>query len=268
MKYDKQPLNKALAVRALLAALVSTEGTNSMDAYEIVEIIQSLQNDPETSPDDLFRVEWAYLKLLDRDQKASPKLLERWLATKPEFFCEVLRLVFLSKKQERPIEEPTEEKKNVASNAYRLLSEWQTPPGCQEDGSYDGGALIGWLEEVKKECLETGHLEVAMTMVGHVLVHTPSDPGGLWIHRAAAGVLNAKDSSDMRDGFRTEMFNSRGVHGFTAGREELALATRYRTQADSLDTSGFHRLATTLRELASSYERDAERQSSRDPFDD
>jgi len=268
MLHDKQPIDGGRAVRALLAALESTEGTHSMDAYETVEIIKALQADPTTSPKDLFRIEWAYLPLLDRHSDAAPKLLWQRLATEPEFFCEVIRLVFRSKNEEQPSEEPTEEKKRIATNAYRLLSEWRTPPGCRTDGSYDGDALSRWLDAVKKKCSETGHLEVAMTMLGHSLIYVPADPDGLWIHRAAAAALNAKDAGDMRDGFRTGLFNSRGVHGFSAGREEHELARKYRTQAESVEGSGFHRLATTLRELAESYERDAQRQSSRDPFED
>jgi hypothetical protein len=157
-------------------------------------------------------VEWAYLPLLDRHKNASPTLLEQRLATEPGFFCEVIRLVFRSKKEEHTLEEATEEKEKIAGNAYRLLSEWRTPPGCKSDGTYDGVALSRWLDEMKKECLETGHLEIALTMLGHSLIHVPSDPGGLWIHRSAASALNAKDASDMRNGFRTELYNSRGAH--------------------------------------------------------
>jgi hypothetical protein len=72
----------------------------------------------------------------------------------------------------------------------------------------------------------------------------------------------------MRDGFRTELFNSRGVHGFTSGEAEKNIATKYRAQADEVDAAGFYRLATTLRELADDYERQAERESKRSPFDD
>ena len=105
-------------------------------------------------------------------------------------------------------------------------------------------------------------------MVGHVLIHTPPDPDGLWIRHSAAAALNAKDADDMRDGFRTALFNLRGVHGFTAGREERELAAKYRMQADEVESRGYHRLANALRELAGAYERDAERESSRDPFDE
>ena len=56
---------------ALLAALESTEGPHSMDAYQTVEIIKALQADPATGREDLFRVEWAYLRLLDRHSDAA-----------------------------------------------------------------------------------------------------------------------------------------------------------------------------------------------------
>jgi hypothetical protein len=176
--------------------------------------------------------------------------------------------VFRSKKEERPAEEVTEERKNLATNAYRLLREWCIPPGLGEDRAYDSNALKGWLDVVNKECTETGHLEIAMTMVGHVLIHVHADPDGLWIHHSAAEVLNAKDAQDMRDGFQTELYKSRGVHYVDpTGKPERELAARYRTQAEAVENAGYHRLATTLRELAVSYEREAERVSSRDPFD-
>lgn len=260
MLYDKQPLDNGRAVQALLAALSTSESTHSMDAYEIVEIIKALQDDPGTDPDDLFRVEWSYLPLLDRHNDASPRLLWRRLATEPGFFCEVIRLVFRSKKEERRTEEITEEQTNIATNAYRLLNEWQMPPGCREDGSYDGDALAAWLDAVKRECSDTGHLEIAMTMLGHALIHVPSDPGGLWIHRTAAETLNEQDAGDMRDGFRAELFNSRGAHLVDpTGKPERELADKYHMQAEAIEGAGYHRLATTLRELAESYEREAER---------
>lgn len=269
MLHDKQAFDNGRAVRALLGALRSAESPHSLDAYEIVEVIKALQNDPSINPDDLFRVEWAYLPLLDKHNDVSPKLLQRRLAKEPEFFCEVIQLVFRSKKEERPVEEPTEERKNIATNAYRLLSGWRIPPGLREDGAYDGDALKAWLETVKKECIKTGHLEIAMTMVGHVLVYVPPDPDGLWIHRSTAAALNAKDAEDMRDGFRTELYNSRGVHWVDpTGKPERGLAARYRAQAEAVEGAGYPRLAATLRELADTYEHEAEGVSSRDTFDD
>lgn len=267
--HDKKPFDSRRAVRALLAALESSEGAHSMDAYQTVEIIKALQADPATNSDDLFRVEWAYLPLLDRHRDAAPRLLARRLATEPAFFCEVIRLVFRSKKEEPSSEEPTAERKKIAANAYRLLSEWQTPPGCQVDGTYDGDAFNQWLEAVKKECSETGHLEIAMTILGHSLTHVASDPDGLWIHRSAAAALNARDAEDMRNGFRTELYNARGAHWVDpTGAPERQLASKYRGDAEAAESAGYHRLATALRELAASYEREADSVASRERLDE
>ena len=181
----------------------------------------------------------------------------------------MIRLVFRSKNEDHPSEELTEERKQIAANAYRLLKEWRTPPGLGEDGTYDGDALASWLDSVKQECSETGHLEIAMTMTSQVLIHVPADPEGLWIHRAAAAALNAKDAEDLRNGFRTQLYNSRGVHWVDpTGSPERELASGYLTQAEAVDDAGFHRLAATLRGLAASYERDAERIISRHAAED
>lgn len=268
LRYGKQPLDSHQAVRVLQAVLHSSEDAHAIDVDAIIEVIKALQDDPDTNPDDLFQVEWAFLPLFGRHHDESPKLLEQRLADDPAFFCEVIRTVFQSKEEERPVEEPTEQQKNIARNAYRLLSEWRTPPGSQKDGTFNGDALAPWLDDVKAACVESGHLEIALSMVGHVLIHTPPDPDGLWIHHSAASALNSKDANDMRDGFQTELFNSRGVHSWTAGREERERAEKYRTQAEEVEARGYHRLSSSLRDLAASYERDAERDASRDPFDD
>lgn len=266
LKRDKKPFEIQQAVRALLGALDASEPPHMRDTYALVEVIKALQDDPSTNLDDLFRIEWAYLQVLDRDLGAYPKLLEQRLANDPGFFCEMIRTVFLSRTAERPLEEPTEQQKEVAINAYHLLDKWRTPPGSQKDGSYSGEFLSAWLEHVKASCAESGHLEIALTMVGHVLTYTPPDPDGLWIHHSAASVLNANDAKDMREGFCNKLFNLRGVHGFTAGQEERQIAEKYRKQADEVEVRGYHRLATSLRELASVYDHQAEREATRDPF--
>ena len=158
------------------------------------------------------RQEWGYLPLLERDRGVSPKSLENRLASDPGFFCEVIRHVYRSKKEPKTEKKHTKQEKAVAQNAYQLLREWRTPPGMQPDGSFSRDHLIRWLESTKTTCIESGHLEVALTHVGQVLFYCPPDPDGLWINRAVAEALNAMDADKMRHGFSLAIFNSRGVH--------------------------------------------------------
>jgi hypothetical protein len=230
-----------------------------MDHYRITELIKLLQQDDTVSEEELFKVEWAYLPLLDRHRNAAPKYLESRLASDPEFFCEVLRLIYRSKKKEKN-KEPTEKQKTIAGNAWRLLREWRKVPGTLEDKRFDVDKFAEWIKTVKEVCAESGHLEVALITIGGVLIHSPADPNGLWMHQAVAEALNARDSEDMRRGYSTGIFNSRGVRTVDpTGKPERELAEHYRQKAEDVENAGFHRLAVTLRGLADGYDREAER---------
>ena len=156
----------------------------------------------------------------------------------------------------------------MARNAYQLLHEWNTVPGTKADGAFDAGAFSSWLAETKRIATDTGHLEIATSQLGQVLPYAPPDADGLWIDRIVAEALNAKDSKGMRSGFTCELFNQRGVHGFTSGKAERELAQKNREKAEALDARGYSRFATAMREFAERYERDAEREESRDPHGD
>lgn len=260
MLHDKLPIDSNQCVQALLAALSSGEPSYAMDEYHIVELIKFLQAEPSVNQDDLFRVEWAYVPLLDSHSGAAPQLLESRLANDPEFFCEVIRLIYRSKKEDQPSREPTEESKAIATNAWRLLYEWKTPPGTQIDGTFSDEHFTKWLQNVKAICTDSGHMEVALVNIGEVLIHTPPDPDGLWIRRVVAAALNDREADDMRDGFRTGTYNSRGAHWVDpTGKPERELAEQFRRKAEEVENAGFQRFAVTLKNLADGYDREAER---------
>jgi hypothetical protein len=255
-----------LLSEALLAAVRDTgEPVHAGEAYEIGKVIDSLQEAPDAKEEDIGQVEWAYLPILDREEGSRPKVLEKRLATDPNFFCEVIRLVFRSTSITDNASPPQETQEAVATNAYRLLHQWRYPPGMQGDRAFDSNAFDAWLEKVRHDCSASGHLEVAMTIVGQVLTFAPPDPSGLWILDHVARTLDGRDASDMRAGFRTQMFNARGVYGFTGGKEEQEIAAGYREKATALDEKGFSRFAATLTELSETYEREAERGMKRGP---
>lgn len=98
-----------------------------------------------------------------------------------------------------------------------------------------------------------------MIKVGEVLFYTPEDPQGLWINLEVAKTLNERTADDMRRGFRTEVFNSRGVHWVDpTGKPERDLANQWKEKAEAVEVAGFARFASTLKELAESYNREAE----------
>lgn len=236
--------------------------------YEIIEIIKYLQESEEVSKEDLIQIEGLYLPLLDRDMGTYPRTLEQALAEEPERYCEVIRMIYRSKDDDgSPDEEITEEQKARAENAWTLLHNWRIVPGTKADGSFDGESFEAWLDHVKQSAESTGHLDIALDKIGDVLIHSPADPEGLWIHRTIANALNQPDAEILREGFRVGYMNSRGVFTYTGGDEEKQIAADYRSKAEQVEDAGFHRLATTMKKLADYYEGAANRDSRLGPHE-
>ncbi len=259
--FDKKPLDIIRAITALKAALSSKEPIYSMDSYHITEIIKALQNDPSVNQDDLFFIEWAYLPLLDEHIGVKPKTLELRLSSNPEFFSEVIRLIYRSKNvTETELKEPTENEKANATNAWDLLYKWQIIPGTQQNGTFDEERFVNWIDKMWTDCESTGHLEVALSKIGQVLHYSPVDPSGFWINKTIAEFLNRKDTKEARNGFSSEVFNSRGFHWVDpTGRPELELANTYRQKAQVTENAGYQRFAITLKNIAEEYEMDSKR---------
>jgi hypothetical protein len=268
LSHKKAPIPLSLATDVLLGAL--NEGDQKdINQNHASEVITWLQESSPRDSEELFRIEWAYLPLLNRLHGGQPKVLEERLASDPAFFREVIAAVFRSDREPKGERgEVTEEQKRIAQNAYSLLHGWRTLPGSLPDGSFDGKKFSEWLDKAKELTKESGHLRIAMDQLGQALAHAPADPSGLWIHKAIAEALDSRDVPEMRKAFTTGLFNLRGVHGFTHGEEEKKIAAAYRDKASALTAHGFHRVADEVRRLAEGYERDAERESKRDIFDE
>ena len=252
---------------ALLAVPGSEEQRYSMDQHHITELIEWLQNRSDVDQSVLGRIEWIFLPLLDHLFGNAPRALERQLATSPDFFHEVISTVFKSKfaKDDEPI---AEERKQLASQAFTLLHQWRTPPGTLPDGTIDQRALKKWIEKAKALCEASGHLQIGLDQIGKVFAHAPVDPGGFWIDKAVAEQLNHKDAVEMREAFNVEQFNMRGTHGYTAGKDERAISQSWQQKAQALDNEGYTRFAASLRKLAQSYEQDAKREETENPYGD
>ncbi|MFV1922213.1 MAG: hypothetical protein ACMZ63_06395 [Methylotenera sp.] len=245
------------SVKALLSINDSVDQTNQMSTYDTQELIKALQADPNTPEDDLFKVEWFYVQLLDELHGNKPVILQKKLATEPPFFAELMRLMYKPDDAGDDYPKPNEEKKNLATNAWRLLQNWKLPPGLK-DGVFNATDFNDWVVAVKLQAKEDKRYDITMQEIGKVFYYYPESDGGLWLPKEVAEVLDGDE--DMRIGYAIEIYNSRGVHTVDPeGRPELALAEKWDVRAMIADDEGYPRFGAKLREVAESYRREAQR---------
>ena len=257
MKFDIQI---DLAIDALLGGL---SDSSNLNYYHTVNLIKMLQDANDVADDDLFRIEWNYLRWLDKGSGSGigPRFLERKIATDPKFFCDLIELIYRSKNKQSESNGPLSKVEEAkVKHASKLLDNYSIIPGVTKIGEFDSDAFSFWLEYVKNSTKVSGHYDIAMLKVGEVLVNSPEDRSGLWIDESIAAALNHKDAQPMREGFDIGVINSRGVHYVDPeGKPEKDLAEKYRQKADDVENAGFHRFAITLREISDNYKKEAER---------
>lgn len=260
--YNDKEKDIARISKALLASVENpTEAPGNNAGYIATQLIKTLQKSPNTVPQDLMRIEFAYLKLLNGHRGAYPTTLGKTLAENPDDFCLAIRTIYRSKHEpEEQRKQLSEAQQELATAYWHLLHSWRTPPGTMDDDGFSGKRFTQWLDQVILQCTESGHLAVALNQVGEVLYYAPLDPDGLWMHRTVAAALNRPDGDNLRSGFCIEVRNSRGVHWVDpTGAPERELARQWREKAEAMETNGYPRFSAALRDLADSYDRDAER---------
>ena len=127
---NREKFKEDLAIRALLAMLKQPDVDVRPDQYQIVEVIKRLQESSSVDPDDLCKIEWYFLPLLEHfsPESGSPATLEKRLASTPAFFADIVACAFRSENEAESEGEPSEERKAKASNAYELLYAWRRCP--------------------------------------------------------------------------------------------------------------------------------------------
>src|SRR5206468_1985118 len=99
----------------------------------------ALERAPEVSEGILAGIEWLYLPLFGPGRR-EPKSLFKALATSPELFSEVVRMVFRSEQEpESGAAEPkaTARERERARRGWQVLHDWSHVPGLKDDGRMD-----------------------------------------------------------------------------------------------------------------------------------
>jgi len=258
--YRKKEFLKNKALSALISGISSDENINKLDKYCIAELITLLQNEKEIDQEKLFKIEWAYLDLLDINYGKKAITLHKYLSTEPSFLLNILKLLYKSEKGEENKSKTKERNQVAINNALQLLHEWKNVPGINDDNIFSESIFMEWFNTVKKICAEEGYLYVAMYQIGKVLYYTPKDENGLWINKKIAQLLDDKESGDLRSGYCNEVYNSRGAHFIdVTGSEEKNIAKFWRERSKELENEGFTCFAASIKGIADGYEYEAKR---------
>ncbi len=250
-------------VAEALEQVLRRDGLHQRESvHDIATLLDYLATSETTDRSRLAQLEWMFLPLLE-DAGRPASVLSEELARNPEFFMDLLCLVFRARDDEP--REATDEQKARAMLGYQLLDSWRHPPGYRNDGTVDEEALNAWVDAVRTLAVAHKREEIADQQIGRVLRHVPNDLDGRWPHRVVRRLIEQIASRDLETGLELGLRNSRGVtvRGLVdGGAQERALQTQYLDDAQHLNAD-WPRTAAMVRRIARSYAEEARWQDER-----
>lgn len=272
MNHSDKDIPEELIIESLNGLVQNNRPPERLNSYGICELIKYLQESKRTDIEDkLYAIEFQYIELLRHGSHVKPKTLGKRLSKDPYFFVEALSYVYKSDKPEekKNLDEDKDKLKNLVTQCYRLLDSWKIPPGVLEDKSFDEKLFENWVNTALAEAEKVGRLTVAQLVIGKVLIYSPADPSGLWIHKKIADFVELSSNEPVRNSINTAFFNSRGVHWVDPeGKGDLELSKVYFKKAEELENAGYIKFSNSLSELAKSYVASAERIKNSNIFED
>jgi hypothetical protein len=262
---EKLPSDKLVEVLVKAGTQISNEDRR-IDSYHVTNIIQVIELRRDVDKSVIVHIEWLYLPFLATYGSIhKPNVLHEELATKPNFFIEVLKLAYKSDKEEEETDDiPDENRRNRARNAYELLRSWKRIPGVDESGKIDEEFLWEWLIPVREIADKIGRLNVADIHIGQILAEYPENTEP-WPPEEICKVIESINTQGIKSGFSSATFNKRGssTRGvFDGGGIERNHANYFNSQAEKLRYR-FPITADILKRLAKGYEDDAKRMDER-----
>ena len=185
------------------------------EGYEIEAIFETLDKRTDLEKSIMTYLEWLYLPLLSSyGTSRKPKHLEEELSKNPEFFIDVLKLIYVPQDKVKS----EEEKKNVSDEviqdrvkrAYSLLQSWKKIPGMKEDNSIDEVELKEWIKNVRTLAKDVSRLDVADAHIGQILAQYPENISQ-WPQEKIFQIIEEINTDRLKRNYSISLFNKRGL---------------------------------------------------------
>nr|WP_157872637.1 addiction module antitoxin [Bradyrhizobium sp. ORS 278] len=244
-------------------------GEYMLEHYNVEEAFKYLNTSSALSLDEKAGLEFAYIDVLARpwdsrgDSYGIPNL-ERYVEAHPELFAQAIAWAYKRKDGAADPDEirvPEERVKDMAERGYKLLEALQRIPDHDEIGKSDANTLARWVSSVRQSAKGISRIDVADMCIGRLLAHSPVGSDGIWPSESVRTVMEEVHSEQLMRGAHTGVYNSRGaVWRGAGGDQERELATKYRTWADSLQSTHPYVASALLMQLVRTYEAEANRE--------
>ncbi len=246
----------------LKAGTEKNEEHIKLSEYEINALFNTLNDRNDLESSIMFRLEWIYFPVLnDYDDKTTLRLHEE-LSINPEFFIQILCLIYKSDNESIQDDSIDEQLKFKAKKAFELLESWNRLPGMNSPETMDFNYLKTWIDKVTELAKASDLMEAANMYIGKILAQYPESLNETWPPDEICKLIEELNCDVIDSNFSCATFNKRSSSSrspFEGGNIEREKAQYFHKLANH-HKNKYPSVFNIFHELAIEYEDDAKKE--------
>ena len=198
--------------------------------YYLTELLKPVQSVYATDPEkakELVKIEINFFGILEWENM---KCFQSEIKRTPDTYAEMASIIF-KKDGANKMEEITEEQ-NKFINAIRHLYDMAHFCPAEKNGTVDSEDLKKWIDKFKKLLLENQQTDLFGHLLGRLWAYSPAGADDYYPCEAVREIIEKYVDESMVSSYKVSMYNRRGIFSPSAGREERAIAEKYKNTAD------------------------------------
>ena len=232
-----QSISSQLIVDTILQMLSQPPAGSIGYHYELAEIIIALDKRTDVDTEQLFLVEFIFYSLLEHhDHSANIRLIDE-LMTHPQSMMKLLNCMYSSSDPAEREIESNKTQQNEASTyarfAFDILWNLRRTPCVDKNDTIDENGLKNYIQELRKLGEKAHKLKYIDSTIGELLANYPEIDS--YPPKAICEIIEDLNNPNVNSGFRTRLFNKRGVTVRPAGEGgsfEKAESVKYKQYAN------------------------------------
>ncbi len=244
----------ASVLEGLVGGLADAGEQRHLSAYDLSDLLTYVSASNEIEETRIAKLEWAFLPAIGRHHY-KPKILLQEMARSPEFFAQVIALVYRAEGEET--RESSNDDKARWERAYELLQSWRWRPlpGNPESAEIDPTALREWVLKARELLRTQGRLAIGDNTIGEILSGAGGGEDGVWPHPTVRDLVEELASQEFEQGLMIGVLNSGGLswrNPNEGGTQERRTAAQYDRFAGTVNAK-WPRTAAMLRGIRDHY---------------
>ena len=221
---------------------------------EILKVVQKHFLNDDEKRQGVANIELRFFYLLDWQDM---KCFEYEIKKSPEVYAELVAQLY-KKDNDTNTKDDSEENRNRIKNLYHFFDKAKFCP-AETDGEVTEEALFEWIEGFRRILEQNDQSSLFGMIVGRLLSFAPMGHDNYEPCESVRKAIERYCDESLAREYVSSKFNQRGVFYASEGREEYAIAERYRENADFLSLQ-YPRTAEIYYRLYKTYKREAEQE--------